>query len=82
MLYKSEMTGKTYDPKKCLRLTNIKQLVFYMRKGVDILDMYPSKDLKNPNEDVLVYLVDKEQSHEAYVEWLERRNMVKREYDL
>lgn len=69
IMTKSETTGKIYDPNKTVRLVNIKQIVFYMNKGVEILDFYSSKDFKT-NEPVLVFIVGKRDSYEAYQEWM------------
>lgn len=71
-LMKSSTTGKYYKPSECIRLVNVKQLLFYMNNGVEILDFYPSKDFKT-NEDVLVFIVNKKNSQEVYKKWLEQR---------
>ena len=69
----SDTTGRTYCPSDCLRLCNLKQLCFYMTKGVEILDIYPSKDFKT-GEDIIVYVVNKKESQKAYKEWQESKN--------
>ena len=71
-MIKSDTTGRVYDPSKCIRLLNIKQLIFYMKNGIEILDFYPSKDLKT-QQDVLVYVVDRETSQEVYKKWMATR---------
>lgn len=71
-LMKSDTTGREYDPGKCVRLVNIKQLVFYLKNGVEILDFYPSKDFKT-GEDILVYVVDRLKSQDAYRKWMATR---------
>jgi len=65
----SDTTGKTYCPDDTIRLLNYRQLLFYMNKGVPILDFYPSKDFKT-GQDVLVFLVNKKDSQKAYREWM------------
>lgn len=65
---KSDTTGRIYYPSECVRLVNVKQLVFYMKNGVEILDFYPSKDFKT-GEDVLVFIVNKKDSQEVYQMW-------------
>ncbi len=72
-MIKSDTTGKWYNPSECIRLLNIKQLLFYMNHNVEILDFYASKDFKT-NEDILVFIVNKKDSQEAYKKWLESRS--------
>lgn len=69
----SETTGRYYCPSKCVRLVNMKQMMFYMKSGVEILDFYPSKDFKT-DEDILVFIVDKVRSQMTYKKWLEKKN--------
>lgn len=64
----SDFTRREYDPSKCIRLVNYRQLMFYMKEGVEILDLYPSKDFKT-GQDVLVYIVNRAESREAYEKW-------------
>lgn len=72
-MIRSDTTGKWYDPKDVVRLINIKQLLYYMQHNVEILDFYASKDFKT-NEDILVFIVNKKDSQEAYKKWLESRS--------
>lgn len=65
----SDTTGKVYCPSECVRLVNVKQLVFYMNNNVEILDFYPSKDFKT-GEDVLVFIVNKKDSQKVYKKWM------------
>lgn len=66
---KSDTTGKTYYPSDVVRLINIRQLLYYMNLGVEILDFYPSKDFKT-GEDILVFIVNKKDSQKAYRKWM------------
>lgn len=66
---KSDVTGKVYCPSECVRLVNIRQLLFYMNHNVEILDIYPSKDFKS-GDDVLVFIVSKKDSQDAYRKWM------------
>lgn len=68
---KSDITGKEYDPNECVRLVNVRQLLFYMNHNVEILDIYPSKDLKT-GEDILVFIVNKKATQEIYKKWMMR----------
>lgn len=61
-----------YDPSECIRLVNYRQLMFYIQKGVEILDLYPSKDFKT-GQDVLVFIVNRNDSRSVYEEWKELR---------
>lgn len=65
---RSDTTGKVYCASDCIRIVNLRQVVFYMMHGVEILDFYPSKDFKT-GENILVFLVDKKKSQEAYKLW-------------
>lgn len=65
----SDLTGIEYDPTVCVRIVNMKQLAAYMLHGVRLLDLYPSRDLKT-NEPILVGIVSKRDSAEAYSKWL------------
>ena len=70
---KSDTTGRIYYPSECIRLVNYRQLLFYMKNNIEILDFYVSKDFKT-NEDILVFIVNKKDSQEVYQRWLESRN--------
>lgn len=65
----SDTTGKTYSPSEVVRLVNMRQLLYYMNFGVEILDFYPSKDFKT-GEDILVFIVNKKDSQKAYRKWM------------
>lgn len=68
----SNLTQRMYDPSECIRLVNYRQLMFYIQKGVEILDLYPSKDFKT-GQDVLVFIVNRSDSRSVYEEWKELR---------
>ena len=70
---KSDTTGKVYCASDCVRLINMKQLLFYMKNGVEILDFYPSKDFKT-GEDVLAFIVNKKDSQKVYHMWQDTRH--------
>lgn len=65
---KSDTTGKTYYPSECIRLVNMKQLAAYMTYGVELMDIYPSRDFKT-NAPILVGVVKREDSKTAYQKW-------------
>lgn len=71
---KSSSTGKIYCPQDCIRLVNMKQLAFYMKHGVEILDFYASKDFKT-GEDIIVFLVNRADTKDIYQKWLDNRNV-------
>lgn len=68
MKIKSDFTKKTYDLEKSCRIINMSQLAAYMSYGVELLDLYISRDYKT-NRPILVGVVDREQSYEAYKKW-------------
>ncbi len=67
-LVTSDVTGKTYDPSKCVRILNSLQACKYMKHQCLPLDMYPSIDFKT-GQDVIVYIFDREESKELYSAW-------------
>ena len=67
-MVKSNFTGKTYDPTKAVRIINMQQLAAYMANGVELLDFYASRDYKT-NKPILVGIVDREASKNAYDLW-------------
>jgi len=69
----SDSTHFVYYPRDCVRLVNPKQVAFYMKRGIQLMDIYPSSDLKT-GEDILVFLVDKRKSYKVYQEWMEMKN--------
>ena len=70
----SVVTKRTYSPSDCIRLVNFRQFCFYLQHNVEVLDIYPSKDLKT-GKDIVVYLVDKNDKHakEVYEKWKKLR---------
>lgn len=73
-MMKSDVTGKVYCPSDCVRLVNVKQLLFYMNHNVEILDFYASKDFKT-GEDILVFIVNKQESQNVYKLWQDSRGV-------
>lgn len=69
-LVSSDVTGKTYDPTKCVRILNSLQACKYIKNQCLPLDIYPSIDFKT-GQDVLVYLFDREESKQLYSAWCE-----------
>lgn len=64
----SDTTGKTYCPQDCVRIVNPRQIAAYWLHGVEILDIYGSRDFKT-NEPILVAIFNKKDSREAYEQW-------------
>lgn len=71
-MVKSNFTGKSYDPDKSCRIVNMTQLAFYMSMDVQLLDFYVSKDYKT-KKPILVGVVDKTDSYEAYKLWCDQK---------
>jgi hypothetical protein len=61
-----------YDPNNAVRIINMQQLAAYMANGVELLDIYISKDYKT-NKPILVGIVDKEDSYESYKLWCDHK---------
>lgn len=64
----SETTGKSYDTNSVVRLVNMQQLAAYMANGVELLDIYSSRDFKT-NKPILVGIVDRKASQKCYDLW-------------
>lgn len=64
----SDSTGKMYAPSDAIRILNIDQVIGYLRYGVELLDVYPTKDIKS-GKSLLVFLFDRKASKEAYDKW-------------
>lgn len=71
-MVKSNFTGKTYDPSKSCKILNMQQLAFYMSNEVELLDLFVSKDYKT-KKPILVGVVDKVASYEAYKLWCDHK---------
>lgn len=65
---RSYATGKTYAPSECVRIVNIAQIAAYLEYGVDLLDIYQSKDFET-NKRIIVAVFNKKDSFEAYQKW-------------
>lgn len=68
MKIKSNVTNKEYYANETVRILNVQQVIAYLNFGVELLDIYPSKD-RNSDKQLLVYVFDKEKSKEAYDLW-------------
>lgn len=68
MIVESKITGKKYDTRNVCRIVNMMQLASYLDYGVELLDLYPSRDIKT-NKPVIVGIVDRTDSYEAYQLW-------------
>lgn len=71
-MVKSNFTGKYYDPDKSCRIINMTQLAYYLDYGVELLDLYISKDYKT-KKPMLVGVVDRDNSYEAYQLWCDHK---------
>lgn len=65
---KSTNTGKVYCPNDCVRIVNMRQAATYILNGVELLDVYASRDFKT-NEPIMVTIFDRKESKEAYDKW-------------
>lgn len=68
-LVTSEVTGKTYDPSKAVRILNSLQCAKYMKNHCYPVDIYPSIDFKT-GQDVLVYIFERtDENQKLYQMW-------------
>ena len=73
----SKITRKTYPLSDAMRILNIRQALFYLKKGIELYDIYPSEDF-NTGDPVLVFIFSFAQSKEAYEEWKNARDANKK----
>lgn len=71
-MVKSRFTGKEYDENKSIRLINMTQVAAYMAYGLELLDLFESKDHKT-GKHILVAVFDRESTNEAYKLWCEHK---------
>lgn len=69
----SDVTGKRYRLKDAQRILNIHQAMLYLSDGVELYDLYPSRDFKT-GDPVLVFVFSRSQSKESYDKWMQQRN--------
>lgn len=69
---KSNMTGKEYLISKCVRIINPFQIACYLENGVELLDLYTSRDSKT-NRPIIVAIFDREGSYDSYKLWCEHK---------
>lgn len=67
----SKVTGKKYIAENCVRILNPQQVAAYLDYGVELLDIYISKD-KITDKKILVYIFNRNDSAEAYDLWCKR----------
>ena len=64
----SDVTGKDYNPKDCVRILNVQQAAAYIFAGAELIDMYASKHYETGNP-VLIFLFDREATADMYDKW-------------
>ena len=67
-MVKSNFTGKEYDSRKAIRILNANQAAAYIKHGMELLDLWLSKDV-NTGKPILVYIFNKEETKEVYDLW-------------
>lgn len=72
---RSKQTNEYYNLFDTVRILNVQQCAFYMDKGIELKDVYVSKD-KN-GKPILVFLFDKNDTKEAYDEWCRNHNLTR-----
>lgn len=71
---KSLLTGKSYFHDDGIRILNIKQALYYIDNGVELLDLYPSRSYQT-GEKILVFVFNKRQSSLIYPQWKENHTL-------
>ena len=67
-LITSKLTGKSYNVEDVVRIVNVLQLSLYIENGVELIDIYTSRDYKT-KKPILVAVFDKNNSAWAYDLW-------------
>ena len=68
----SKITGKTYDIFSIVRILNIKQVIYYMKCNLEVLDIEISSDRKT-GEPILVFYFDREASKPIFDMWCKHK---------
>lgn len=71
---KRRITGEKYNifDKSYITIMNIRQASFYMEYGVELWDVYPSRDRKT-DQPVAAFVFRREDTKDAYEVWCERK---------
>lgn len=67
----SEITGRTYDVFKCVKILNIEQAVFYLQHKVKLMDLQISTNKQG--KPIFVFVFNKDDSYETYKLWCQNR---------
>ena len=74
---RSAITGRTYDyfSKDIVRILNMPQAFYYIEeKDIIPLDIVLSSDRNNPSKKLIVFIFSKEETHDAYISWINRES--------
>ena len=66
---KSRLTGKEYNTLEHCRILNLEQALRYLANGVELIDIYPSRDKENPEKHKCVFVFNRKDSAWAYDAW-------------
>ena len=66
-MVKSNFTGREYETKKVIRILNAQQAAAYIKHGIELLDLWLSKD--KDGKPILVFIFDREESKDVYDMW-------------
>ena len=76
---RSPITGRKYDyfSKDVLHIVNFEQSFFYIEEfNIIPLDIVLSEDRKRPGKKIVLFLFDREETHDAYIAWVERKEKI------
>lgn len=68
----SKITGRTYDIFSIVRILNIKQVIYYMKCNLEVMDIEISADRKT-GEPILVFCFDREKSKPVFDMWCKKK---------
>ena len=68
----SNITNEKYDVFACVKLLNLQQCIYYLKRGVKLRDLKISEDRKT-GLPCLVFYFYRDDTKEAYDEWCGRR---------
>ena len=71
----SKITGRTYELFSQIRILNIQQCIFYLQNNVVLNDIEISED-RRTHQPVMVFLFNREDTHDVYDKWCKRRDQV------
>lgn len=69
IMKKSRINGREYNLYETCRILNLQQAIRYLANGIELIDLYTSKDRDDPDTQKLVFVFDRKGTKWAYDLW-------------